>query len=153
MTVIRWPTYRLQARWTPLKNNHRHVLQPITVTHSVTHSALKLSAPKVKYQIHSALRTGSPQVNRKPAELNPTQNPFDPLLNTEQEKAATAEMNQTEGTDSHTPADTTQRRHRQENTEKSKDNIPKLSPKEILGNISIPQRASLLLIRDCDQTY
>ena len=83
----------------------------------------------------------------------PTQNPFDPLLNTEQEKAATAEMNQTEGTDSHTPADTTQRRHRQENTEKSKDNIPKLSPKEILGNISIPQTASLLLIGDCDQTY
>ena len=78
----------------------------------------------------------------------PTQNPFDPLLNTEQEKAATAEMNQTEGTDSHTPVDTTQRRHRQENAEKSKDNIPKLSPKEILGNISIPQRASLLLIGD-----
>ena len=48
----------------------------------------------------------------------PTQNPFDPLLNTEQEKAATAEMNQTEGTDSHTPVDTTQRRHRQENAEK-----------------------------------
>ena len=30
----------------------------------------------------------------------------------------------------------------------SKDNTPKLSPKEILGNISIPQRASLLLIGD-----
>ena len=60
----------------------------------------------------------------------PTQNPFYPLLNTEQEKAATAEMNQTEGTNSHTPVDTTHRRHRQENAEKSKDNIPKLSPKD-----------------------
>ena len=84
---------------------------------------------------------------------NQTQNPFDPLLNTEQEKAATAEMNQTEGTDSHTPVGTTQRRHRQ-NAEKSKDNTPKMSPKEILGNISIPPKSFTTSDRRlCDQTY
>ena len=44
--------------------------------------------------------------------------------------------------------DTIQRRHCQENAPKSKDNTPKLSLKEVVGNISILQRASLLLIGD-----
>ena len=44
--------------------------------------------------------------------------------------------------------DTIRRHHCQENAPKSKDNTPKLSLKEVLGNISIFQRASLLLIGD-----
>ena len=74
----------------------------------------------------------------------PTQNPFDPLLNTEQEKAATAEMKQRELTA------TLRLTQLNDVTDKKTPNSQKtiLSPKEILGNISIPQRASLLLTGD-----
>ena len=83
----------------------------------------------------------------------PTQNPFDPLLNTEQEKAATAEMNQTEGSDSHTPVDTTQRRHRQENAEVKRQYPQIVSQRNFRKHFYPPKSFTTSDRRLCDQTH